>query len=306
MFGGFPRLVCGLARLATICATGQHAGHALAQEPSPPVPVAEAPESPDSPDDTHTATQLVASRGATGAANEREYIVQAPMVHRPSACDAEQNLVRLAGTVYDARHPERSMAMIGPVGSTVTSVYRAGSRYGGFELLEVRPHAVLLTRDREDSPCWLKMMRPNPNAPPPVPAAAPAPPPVDKKERRKAFTNEELTQNIQQLGPGVYRVNRTMLDLALARAPKLARTTRTKTVKQHGMPTGMALRSIESGGLFEHLGLKKGDVLKTVNGFDMSSVDGMLSARTQLSSAPHLSLALTRGGQPVTLEYRVQ
>jgi hypothetical protein len=32
----------------------------------------------------------------------------------------------------------------------------------------------------------------------------------------------------------------------------------------------------------------------------------MLSARTQLGTAPRLSLALSRGGQPMTLEYRVQ
>jgi general secretion pathway protein C len=208
--------------------------------------------------------------------------------------------------VYDARHPERSMAMLGPSNSPATSVYRPGSRYGTLELLEVRPHAVLLSSDREESPCWLKMERPNPNAPPP---AAPAPAPEQqkpKREKKKAFTEEELKQGIQQVGPGVYRVNRSVLDQALARAPLLARSIRTRTKKRHGAAIGVSLTKIEEGGLFDHLGLKKGDVLKTVNGFDMSSIDGMLSARTQLSAAPQLSLSLMRGGQPMTLEYRVQ
>jgi hypothetical protein len=305
MFGGLPRLVCGLACLATTCTT---VGLARAQSP------AEAPEPLDSADDAEdnakpdtSSDRLVATNAPTGVANEREYIVQAPTVHRPSACQPElQTRIRLAGTVYDARHPERSMAMLGASGAPMASVYRTGSRFGEFELLEVRTHAVLLSRDREDSPCWLKMMRPNPNAPPPLPAAPAEQPAEKKKERKKAFTQEELAQGIQQLGPGIYRVNRTILDRALAVAPKLARSTRTKTAKQHGMSVGMSLRAIESGGLFEHLGLKKGDVLKTVNGFDMSSVDGMLSARTQLTAAPRLSLALSRSGQPMTLEYRVQ
>jgi hypothetical protein len=238
--------------------------------------------------------------------NEREYIAQPPAIPRPSACQPElQSQIRLSGTVYDARHPDRSLAILGVQSSPATAVYRTGSRFGHLELLEVRTHAVLLSSET-DSPCWLKMARPSPNAPPPAPAA-PAEPTADaKRARRKAFTGEELEKGIQRIGPGVYRVERSMLDRALARAPKLARTTRTKTVKRHGTPVGLSLTRIESGGLFEHLGLKPGDVLRTVNGFDVASVDGMLSARTQLGSAPSLSLALMRGGQPMTLEYRVQ
>lgn len=268
-------------------------------------------ESPaDSVDDEAQAEER-AGTGPGALANEREYIAQPPPVPRPPACHTEmQAQIRVAGTVYDARHPERSMALIGAASSPATGVYRTGSRYGQLELLEIRPHAVLLSSNREETPCWLKMMRPNPNAPPPPPAAAPEeqaqPDGKKKKERKKAFTTEELAQSIQQLGPGVYQVQRSLLERALARAPKLAKTTRTKSVKRDGKRVGLTLTKMESGGLFEHLGLKKGDTLKTVNGFDMASVDGMLSARTQLSKAPRLSLALVRGGQPMTLEYRVK
>lgn len=238
---------------------------------------------------------------------EREYLVGAPAVNRPGACQPEmQAHIRVAGTVYNARHPERSLAMLGAASAPATAVYRPGSRYGQLELLEVRPHAVLLSSDREESPCWLKMMRPDPNAPPPSAAAKKEEKSDGKRESKKAFTAEELQQGIRQLGPGVYQVSRSILEHALERVPKLARTTRTKTIKKDGVAVAVSLRKIERGGLFEHLGLKKGDVLKTVNGFDMSSVDGMLSARMQLSSAKRLSLALTRDGQPMTLEYRVQ
>jgi type II secretory pathway component PulC len=240
--------------------------------------------------------------------DEREYVTPAPIVNRPGPCQPEmQARIRIAGTVYDARHPERSMVMLGAASSPNTAVYRQGSRYGSLELLEVRPHAVLLSSDHEASPCWLRMMRPDPNAATPAHSASAAAPKAEsKRESNKAFSEEELQQGIRQLGPGVYQVSRSILEHALARAPKLARTTRTKTVKKNGTAVATTLARIERGGLFEHLGLKKGDVLKTVNGFDMSSVDGLLSARTQLGSAKRLSLALTRGGQPMTLEYRVQ
>jgi type II secretory pathway component PulC len=197
------------------------------------------------------------------------------------------------------------MALLGAAMSPV-ALYRSGARVGGVQLLEIRPHAVLLSSDAEESPCWLKMERPNPNAPAPAPAAPPPEKPKSKKDRKKAFTTEELQRGIQQIGPGIYRVDRNVLNQALARVPKLAKTTRTKTVKRNGQAVGMSLHRIEEGGLFEHLGLKRGDVLKTVNGFDFSSIDGVLSAKTQLTTAPRLSLSLTRQGHPMTLEYRVQ
>jgi type II secretory pathway component PulC len=298
MIGGSPRSVRGLSCLATLCAA---ATVALGQAPGETAQAEVQAESGTLVADNRTSDLPRQSD------NEREYIAQPPAIARPSACHAElQAHIRLSGTVYDARHPDRSLAILGVASSPATAVYRTGSRFGHLELLEVRTHAVLLSSET-DSPCWLKMARPNPNAPPPAPAAAPAEPPADaKRARRKAFSGEELEKGIQRIGPGVYRVERSMLDRALARAPKLARTTRTKTVKHHGAPVGLSLTRIESGGLFEHLGLKRGDVLRTVNGFDVASVDGMLSARTQLGSAPRLSLALMREGQPMTLEYRVQ
>lgn len=312
MFGGFPRLVRGLPCLATCCFVAAVAQAQEAAEPLGQPDQADKVDQVDKPDPT-PGTLLAQNRtdgvapGSSDGAGEREYIARPPAVDRPGPCQPEvQAHIRVTGTVYDARHPERSMAMMGAASTPATAVYRPGSKYGSLELLEVRPHAVLLSSDREESPCWLKMQRPS-ATPPPPPAAAPLEQKTEsKRDRKKAFTAEELQQGIKQLGPGIYQVNRSILDLALARAPKLARTTRTKTIKKHGTPVGMSLSRIESGGLFEHLGLKKGDTLKTVNGFDMSSIDGMLSARTQLSTAPRLSLSLSRGGQPVTLEYRVQ
>jgi general secretion pathway protein C len=139
-------------------------------------------------------------------------------------------------------------------------------------------------------------------------STAPAPPVRVNRVRRSrtAFSSDELEQSIERLQTGVYRVDRTLLERAFARAPRIARATRARTVQGHGSPVGLSLTRIPAGGLFEHLGLKRGDILKTVNGYQIASMDGMLSARTQLASASRLSLALVRGGRPMTLEYRIR
>jgi type II secretory pathway component PulC len=248
--------------------------------------------------------QTLGSPTATDTAqSEREYVRRPPLaIPRPGPCRPElQASIRLSGTVYDAHNPDRSLAIMGAQTTRKMAVYRCGARVGTYEILAVRPRAVLLSTDTDD-PCWLPLTRPTSTTPPPR-ATAPAP----KKQRRSrtAFTSDELEQSIHQLQPGVYRVERSLLDRALTRAGKIARTTRTRTVQAHGSPVGLRLTRIASGGLFEHLGLKRGDVLKTVNGFQVASVDGMLSARTKLATAPRLSVAVVRDGKPITLEYRM-
>lgn len=235
--------------------------------------------------------------------SEREYIrPQQFRLTPPGPCSSElQASVRLSGTVYDARHPERSLAVLATPSTHKTGVYRCGARWGALRILEVRPRAVLVGSDT-DSPCWLPMTRPN------APAAAPATAPKQRERssrRRAAFTSDELEQSIQMIRPDVYRVDRALLDKAFARAAQISRTTRTRTVEVRGAPVGMSITSLPQGGLFEHLGLKRGDVLKTLNGFQVASLDGMLKAKTQLGSASRLSLSVVRGGKPMTLEYRL-
>lgn len=233
---------------------------------------------------------------------EREYIPRPPLrLRRPSTCRPElQASIRVSGTVYNARHPERSLAILGPPHSKKAGLYRCGARWGFLRLLEVRPRAVLIGTE-SDAPCWVPISRP---PPPPRPSAAAA---HRSRPRysRSAFTSEELEQSIQRVQRGVYRVDRTLLERALARAGRIARTTRARVVQAHGSPVGLALRRIPAHGLFAQLGLKRGDVLKTVNGYQIASVDELLSARTKLASASRLSLSLVRGGTPMTLEYHV-
>jgi general secretion pathway protein C len=47
-------------------------------------------------------------------------------------------------------------------------------------------------------------------------------------------------------------------------------------------------------------------MLRTINGFDMTSPDSALEAYARLREAQRLSVAVTRRGQPVTIDYNIQ
>jgi hypothetical protein len=94
---------------------------------------------------------------------------------------------RLSGAVFDARHPERSFALVEVKKNERASLVRVGSWLGGFQILAVEPRGILL-RDANGA-CWLRLVG-DPaargrQAPPPPPRRAeakPAPPKQKKSE----------------------------------------------------------------------------------------------------------------------------
>jgi len=75
--------------------------------------------------------------------------------------------------------------------------------------------------------------------------------------------------------------------------------------EENGHVVGVKVYGIRKSSLFGKLGLQNGDLLRTINGFDMGSPDSALEAYTKLRSASNLSVALVRRGNPVTMEYNI-
>ena len=249
-----------------------------------------------------TGAKLVYAQSAPpGPAAERDTLA-AP---EEAAFDSEQCQpelqaeVRLSGTLYDSERPDRSLAILGKPSSS-TAVYRAGARLGALKLLAVHPTAVLFGSAEGDA-CWLRMSRiePGGKAPKKKPAEKP------KGKSKAPFSKEELDRGIQRHGDGQFHLDRGLLQTAVARIPQIAKGMRAKVVKKNGEPVGLVIRKLPSNSILRRLGVKRGDVLKTINGFQVGSIDGMLTARSALTSAKRLSLAIEREGRPVTLEYQV-
>lgn len=63
---------------------------------------------------------------------------------------------------------------------------------------------------------------------------------------------------------------------------------------------------IATGSLMDVLGLQDGDVPRTVNGYDVATIEGVLAARTALGSATSLTVVVQRGSRSPTLEYFIE
>ncbi len=67
-----------------------------------------------------------------------------------------------------------------------------------------------------------------------------------------------------------------------------------------------SLTSVRAGDLADELGLKSNDELVSLNGLDVSTWDGMLTAYERLHSETTFRLKVRRGGSIVTLAYSVE
>lgn len=127
----------------------------------------------------------------TSALTPRTALTQAPT---PASSDpAEEALMpacktdlRLSGSVYNAEHPLRSMAVFEVPSSHASAVYRLGSRVGSYELIAVVPRGVILRSS--DGECWLRLVG-DPHETPV--AAKPKPQPSKAKRSRSSSKNKQ-------------------------------------------------------------------------------------------------------------------
>ena len=76
--------------------------------------------------------------------------------------------------------------------------------------------------------------------------------------------------------------------------------------EEDGRVVGVRLYGIRRTSLLGRLGVRNGDMLRTINGFDMTSPDSALEAYTRLRTSDQLTLAVKRQNNDMTIEYRIE
>ncbi|MBF0338023.1 MAG: hypothetical protein HQL05_09325 [Nitrospirae bacterium] len=74
----------------------------------------------------------------------------------------------------------------------------------------------------------------------------------------------------------------------------------------NGKQEGFLLQEIKKGGIYEQLGLRNGDVLLSVNKYDITNPETGLQAFSALRGVSDLQLDILREGTKVTLSYQIK
>lgn len=109
--------------------------------------------------------------------------------------------------------------------------------------------------------------------------------------------------DIRSVGPNQYVLKRADLNKVTGNLGALASQARIVPSKKDN---GFKIFSIAKDSLFNKIGIQNGDVLKSINGIELSSPDKALEAYSRLQNASKLSLDIVRKGQNETLEYTIE
>lgn len=119
--------------------------------------------------------------------------------------------------------------------------------------------------------------------------------------------SDDSGSGVEQISETSFVVDRSLLDKHLADIEGLSRLGRALLHRgPDGNFDGYRLSAIRRGTIADQLGIKNGDVVHSVNGQPLDSVQGAMNAYQNMMNDSNFSFEVTRRGQKVTLDYQIR
>jgi general secretion pathway protein C len=109
----------------------------------------------------------------------------------------------------------------------------------------------------------------------------------------------------RKVSDGIYSIDQRKIQRAIANPKELMTEARLLPNIIEGRQHGFVLNEIKTGGIYDSLGLRNGDVLLRINEFDISNPEYALQAFTALRGMERVQLDILRNGSKMTLTYQI-
>jgi general secretion pathway protein C len=218
---------------------------------------------------------------------------------RVAACEGITTLITTEASdrrwsVATLQGPDEARPSMRRVGSDV-----AGRRveYIGYNPAENSP-AVWLSRG--GTLCQALLFRP---PPPSTPATAPEQRVAPASGSRSEPPEED--SKIRYLEDTEYRLDHASVDEILEHQAELLKFVHIVPEQSDGRVIGIRLLGVRSGTLLATLGLRDGDLVESINGYQLGNPAQALEAYARLRTATNLNVKLTRQGHVLSIDYRI-
>lgn len=146
------------------------------------------------------------------------------------------------------------------------------------------------------------------------PAAAPEPEPkraarrpsrssrLSARAEARRKLEEEIASKVKKVGDNTWEVDRSILSFLQAN-PTAARGVRVMPHMKNGKPLGFKISRLSSRSPVSKIGVRRGDVITSVNGTQLTGIDKVLAMMTQVQTLNRVVVEVERGGKPVSLTY---
>jgi general secretion pathway protein C len=222
----------------------------------------------------------------------------------PPPC--ETTSIKMVASVCTEKLPEWSFVALSN-GSGPPMLYRQGSQLDGWEIVAIYPKAVYLKPSGGRS-CSLALFEDLKSAASAQTASAePAPGATSGPvSGQGGLSEQELSEGINAVSETEFGISRGLIDKVLQNQAELMRSARVVPHEINGQVVGVKLYGIRRSSLLGRLGLQNGDLLRTINGYDMSRPDSALEAYSRLRGADNLTVAVQRRGQNLNVSYHIR
>ena len=198
--------------------------------------------------------------------------------------------------IADSVDPAWSFAVIRGTGNT-PKMRRIGDDVDGQTVKAIAWDRVWLMSG--GSRCQLQMLsgkKPDPSAKP----VAEVKKPTAAQSGDKEETTTDLAGDVRKVSDTEFIVSKNAADKIATLQKDLMKNARLVPGK------GIRLSRAPSNSALGQLGMTTGDIIKTINGFDMMDPDKAIEGYTRLKTANEVSVGLERNGSPMTISIKVQ
>jgi general secretion pathway protein C len=227
-----------------------------------------------------------------------------PLVYNPNDLKACTLQATLRATMVADERPEWSMAILVNPSTQEPQVYsiNPGSNQIADDatLVDVRNREIVVRRRDHYEICRGE----GEGAAVPNMSVPPIEEPTAQGDETPNFAVSAT--GVQKVSETQYNIDKNELDRVLSNLNQVATQARIVPSFKNGKANGFKLFSIRPDSIYSKIGLKNGDVIQKINGFEMNSPDKVLEVYQKLRESPQVSVELIRRGQPVTMGYNVQ
>ncbi|MFI5300586.1 MAG: type II secretion system protein GspC [Polyangiales bacterium] len=207
---------------------------------------------------------------------------------------------RVAISVVDPARRHRSMAVLAlDSGGARKAMVREGNVVAGRRVAAIARERVYL--HDKSSYCYVGLETPI-VATSTIASVATSLPPLGSF----SALSSDLARGIRRVDPTHVQVDRLVLDSILDNQAEHLKSARVAPEMQDGRMIGVRMLTVRADTVLDKLGLQGGDVLTSINGFPLTSVEEGLAALGRLRTSPSLALAVVRYGTAVVIDYEVR
>ncbi len=182
-----------------------------------------------------------------------------------------------------------SIAVIYDPVAKIQKLYRLGDTIQDATIKEITANRVILNRNQGLETLYLNREKMNGAA-----------------QSSSQESNAAQSNFVEQKSPGHYILDRNEVNNMVTNVNQFMTQLRVRPHFVQGKPIGYLVTDIKEGSVIDQIGLKNGDIIKSVNGLPISQPEQAFEAYQQLMSESQIALEIQRGTNTEVMTYELK